>query len=35
MDLFSKSRIEYLIKEYKNIISYIKKKCPELPNNLN
>ena len=35
MDLFSKSRIEYLIKEYKNIISYIKEKCPELPNNLN
>ena len=32
---FTKSRIEYLIKEYKKIISYIKTMCPEIPNNLN
>ena len=32
---FSKSRLEFIIKEYKNIISYIKKICPEIPDNLN
>lgn len=32
---FSKSRLEFIIKEYKNIISYIKKMCPEIPDNLN
>ena len=32
---FSKSRIEFIIKEYKNIISYIKNICPAIPDNIN
>jgi len=34
-EMFTKSRIEFIIKQYKNIISYIKESCPKLPNNLN
>jgi hypothetical protein len=34
-EMFSKSRIEFIIKEYTNIINYIKKTCPIIPNNLN
>lgn len=32
---FSKSRLEFIIREYKNIISYIKQTCPEIPDNIN
>ena len=32
---FSKSRMEFIIKEYKKLISYIKTMCPDIPDNLN